>query len=309
MPNNSKDKPTSKKDEAKPATTNSNVSNKTSKDTEKESEVVTPAKKSSPTDNVIAQQEKVPQGTEGERDAPSHPDPEIKRVSREDQSLIKDLHDNTKEQERYEQKPAAEIAEIKTKVDADLAKNEVVSEGSAPERDDANTKIITQEIDGKEQVFEVQNKEQYDANERRAQVAVNNSNEAAAAEPTPIEKTIQKLNENVPEPNAIDPKDKEAKQDEKIVKFLKGKSTGEYTKLNDFLKSIYPAKKGNEPAVWDNQGESKRLRVLLDTMQSHGMIEIQNNRHSQLGTTFYTGAEQYSKVHTLATLDIYAKAK
>lgn len=299
-------KPNPKKDQDKNEPV-SNVSNKTSKDTEAESTATTDSKKKEATPKLKPTDKEDVQGTEGEQHAPSVPDPEINKVSREDKSLTLDLHDNTKEKEHFEEKPAKEKADINAENNIATEKQKEAASVGLPERNTENKRIITQEIDGKEQPFSVQSKEDYENEQKNSQTAVQ-PDPTSVADKSPIEKTIQKLNENAPEPDAIDPKDKEAKMDEKIVKFLKSKHTGEYIKINDFLKSLYPAKKGNEPPVWDNQGESKRLRVLLDTMKSHGMIDIQGNRHSILGTTHYVGVEHFAKPHTLNTTDIYAKA-
>lgn len=286
----------------------SNVSNKTSKDTERESKVTTPKKEDAKqTVKAPETNKEITQGTKGEQKAPSMPDPEFKSIAREDKSLKLDLQDNTKESEQFHNKPAAEQADIRTKTDNDLQKNEVVKENEVPERNTENQKIITQEIDGKEQVFGVQDKETFDAAEAQQKTAVSYENAVADHKPSPIEKTIGKLQAMEPEETAVDENDKEAKMDDKIVGFIKKKGTGDYIKINDFLKSLYPVKKSNEPQAWDNQGESKRLRVLLDNMQSHGMIDIRNNTHAQLGTTFYVGNEQFAKNKTLNNVDIYAK--
>lgn len=90
--------------------------------------------------------------------------------------------------------------------------------------------------------------------------------------------------------------------EERIESFLEGKYGT--IKLNDFLKSLYPLPKFNEPPVWLQQGEMKRLRVILDNMQSHGRIKIVNNIHSRLGTFYYEGEQQFARHYNLNTITV-----
>jgi hypothetical protein len=90
--------------------------------------------------------------------------------------------------------------------------------------------------------------------------------------------------------------------EERIEAFIEDKK--EYVKLNDFLKSLYPIPKFNEPPVYINKGEMKRMRILLDNMQSHGKIEIKDNGHGKLGNHYYEGEQQYAKFHHIGNLTI-----
>ncbi len=100
--------------------------------------------------------------------------------------------------------------------------------------------------------------------------------------------------------------DESATPQEKILHHLEQNKTGDYIKLNGFLKTLYPTV-DKVPDVWKQQGENKKLRVLLDSMQQHNMIEIKGNTHSKLGQTYYDGNEPESKIHTLDTVEILAK--
>lgn len=93
--------------------------------------------------------------------------------------------------------------------------------------------------------------------------------------------------------------------EERIEAFIKDKK--DYIKLNDFLKSLYPIPKFNEPPVYSDKGEMKRLRVLLDNMQSHGKLQIKNNGHSKLGSHYYEGEQQYARFYHIGNLTIEAK--
>jgi hypothetical protein len=95
--------------------------------------------------------------------------------------------------------------------------------------------------------------------------------------------------------------------DERIVAFLESRGKSGTIKLNDFLKSLYPLPKLNEPPKWNDQGEMKRLRVILDNMKSHRAIDFVNNQHSKLGQHYYEGEQQYARFHNLNTVTIEAR--
>jgi hypothetical protein len=91
--------------------------------------------------------------------------------------------------------------------------------------------------------------------------------------------------------------------EERIQAFIADKK--EFVKFNDFLKSLYEIPKFNEPPVYMNKGEMKRLRKLLDTMQANGDLEVKG--HEKLGTHYYEGEQQYTKFYHIGNLTIEAK--
>ncbi len=93
--------------------------------------------------------------------------------------------------------------------------------------------------------------------------------------------------------------------EERIEAFMEGKN--EFLKLNDFLKSLYPIPKFNEPPAYLDKGEMKRMRILLDNMQSHGKLQIKDNGHGKLGNHYYEGEQQYAKFYHIGNLTIEAK--
>lgn len=94
----------------------------------------------------------------------------------------------------------------------------------------------------------------------------------------------------------------------KILEFLNQKNKeGDYVKLNDFLKSLYPLSKNNEPPKWDKQSESKKIRVVLSKMQTEGLVVFKNNQHQFLGTHYYEGVNQVQKHRNLTDTIIEAK--
>ena len=106
-----------------------------------------------------------------------------------------------------------------------------------------------------------------------------------------------------PKPNKA--MDKTLSFEERIEAYIEDKK--EFVKLNDFLKSLYEIPKFNEPPVYIHKGEMKRMRILLDNMQSHGKIQIKDNGHGKLGNHYYEGEQQYAKFWHIANLTIEAK--
>jgi len=98
----------------------------------------------------------------------------------------------------------------------------------------------------------------------------------------------------------------EMSMEDKISSFLQSR-TGE-VRMNDFLKSLFPIPKHNEPPILLLQSSSRVLRKVLDDMQSKGQIIIINNLHHRLGDPYYpdstTGKTEY---YNLNTLQIQAK--
>lgn len=100
--------------------------------------------------------------------------------------------------------------------------------------------------------------------------------------------------------------DKNLTHEERIVGFLYARKTMQAVRLNDFLKSLYPMPEQNAPPTWKDQGAMKRLRVLLDNMQSHGQLKIQNNRHAELGKHYFKGTEKFAAFYDLDSTEIFA---
>jgi len=74
--------------------------------------------------------------------------------------------------------------------------------------------------------------------------------------------------------------------EERVLNFLKTKDAGEI-KMNDFLKSLFGVAKFGEPPLWQNQGATKQIKVLLEKLHNAGEIEVCGNAHLKLGTTYY----------------------
>lgn len=86
------------------------------------------------------------------------------------------------------------------------------------------------------------------------------------------------------------------------------KKKGTTVRLNDFLKSLYPVPVMGARPRWEDQGEMKRLRVLLANYSATGKIEVSNNLYQQLGTFYYgESSDPVTKYHNLATIILETK--
>lgn len=94
----------------------------------------------------------------------------------------------------------------------------------------------------------------------------------------------------------------------RIVAFLKNRgSRGGWVKINDFVKSLYPLGVPGAPPEWSKQGSTKFLKHTLDKLIEEGRIQINNDAHKQLGTTYYSGEEQYAKTRNISNVILEAK--
>ena len=91
-----------------------------------------------------------------------------------------------------------------------------------------------------------------------------------------------------------------------ILKYLDSKGEGEHL-LNDFLKSLYPIPKLNEPAIYLTQENSRYIRHVLENMQLECKINIVNDLHKRLGEHRYEPETGIAKRHNLSTVKIMAK--
>lgn len=95
---------------------------------------------------------------------------------------------------------------------------------------------------------------------------------------------------------------------EKIINFLKSRNAVTFIRLNDFLKSLYPLPKNNEPFEWQQQTKMKTLRAIIDGMVVNKQIVTSTNSYLQLGKPYWpddsTGKTHY---HHIGSLVIEAK--
>lgn len=95
--------------------------------------------------------------------------------------------------------------------------------------------------------------------------------------------------------------------EQKLLNFIDTRGISGDIRLNDFLKSLFPMPKFNEPPVWTQQNTSKYLKGLLDKMVREGKLVISDNTHLKLGQFYYHGDSPQTQHHTLNTVNIVAK--
>ena len=99
----------------------------------------------------------------------------------------------------------------------------------------------------------------------------------------------------------------ESSDEQKLLNFIDTRGISGDIRLNDFLKSLFPMPKFNEPPVWTQQNTSKYLKGLLDKMVREGKLVISDNTHLKLGQFYYHGDSPQTQHHTLNTVNIVAK--
>ena len=130
----------------------------------------------------------------------------------------------------------------------------------------------------------------------------------ATHEPIPVTEPIKYAEER--QPDIIQEESKERLADEtmeaSILKYLESKGEGEHL-LNDFIKSLFPIPKFNEPSIYLTQENSRYIMHVLENMQMEGKISIVNNLHRRLGAHWYEPETNIAKRHNLSTVKIVAK--
>lgn len=103
------------------------------------------------------------------------------------------------------------------------------------------------------------------------------------------------------------PEREPATNEGKIIEFLKSRNTGQFIPINDFLKSLYPMPKMNEPKPWHKQHTMKTLKNTLETMVKAEEIALEGNRHLQLSRFYYPDNTGITHYYNLDTLPLKAK--
>lgn len=92
-----------------------------------------------------------------------------------------------------------------------------------------------------------------------------------------------------------------------ILDFLESRHTGQFIKINDFLKSLYPVPNGKEKPAWEDQGNMRRLqKTLMDLSANEGVLFL-NLNHTRLGDNYHDGEERRRKDYNIADLTIEAR--
>lgn len=101
--------------------------------------------------------------------------------------------------------------------------------------------------------------------------------------------------------------DRKLPHHQRILAFIESRHTGDFIKLNDFLKSLYPLPKPNEKPAWQNQGVMRKLRQDLLAMRDRGEIVFSNMNPERLGDNYHVGEQRLRRDYNIGDLNIEAK--
>lgn len=101
--------------------------------------------------------------------------------------------------------------------------------------------------------------------------------------------------------------DRKLSHDRRILSFLESRHTGDFIKLSDFLKSLYPLPKANEKPAWQNQGVMRKLRQDLMAMRDRREIVFSNTNAERLGDNYHVGEQRLRRDYNIGDLNIEAK--
>ena len=126
---------------------------------------------------------------------------------------------------------------------------------------------------------------------------------------TPVEEEKEvTLVAPIVQPAIVELSNKELPVPDRILAYLKNRPATGFIKLNDFLKSLFPLPAVAAPPLWTVQHENKILKVILDKMQTDGLIVINNNQHKKLATHYYDGDDPVTRYWNIGNTIIEAKA-
>lgn len=126
-------------------------------------------------------------------------------------------------------------------------------------------------------------------------------------QPEEIAPVIEKKDPIAESPAIAPAMDKKLPHEKRIYSYLESKHTGDFVKLNDFLKSLYPIPKPNERPQWQTQGAMRKLRQDLLAMRDRGEIVFSNNNAERLGDNYHVGEQRIRKDYNIGDLIIEAK--
>lgn len=97
----------------------------------------------------------------------------------------------------------------------------------------------------------------------------------------------------------------ELTDEEKLLNFIAG-SVSNPVDIIPLLRSLYPMPNFQQPAAYLNNGESKKIKGLLDKMIKEGKLLLTDNTYLRLGSFYHDGEQQVTKHHNINTLKIFA---
>ncbi len=146
-----------------------------------------------------------------------------------------------------------------------------------------------------------------DENTKAADLAHKRENEKDPSEKdgqTTIDPTVEREKPNPKVENIEAVYKEEPTKEQKIINYIAGSKT-QNVDLVPLLKSLYPIATHTDSATYRNQGEAKRLRILLEKMVGEGQITMLDDGYQKLGRHFY-GEDTKTQFHTLDSVKIIA---
>ncbi len=98
----------------------------------------------------------------------------------------------------------------------------------------------------------------------------------------------------------------EKTEQQRILDYI-ANSHSDKVDLAPLLKSLYPLPSYSEPAIYLQQGESKRLRGVLIDMAAKGEVVFEDETYLKLGKNHWLDADAKTKSWNIDTLKIVAK--
>jgi len=97
----------------------------------------------------------------------------------------------------------------------------------------------------------------------------------------------------------------EVSEEQRLLDYISN-AHSERVELNPFLKSLYPLPTFQQPALWLDKGESKRIKMLLGKMQSENKISLVDDGYKKLGSFYYADGDTKTKHYNLDSVRIFA---
>ncbi len=110
----------------------------------------------------------------------------------------------------------------------------------------------------------------------------------------------------VPKSEKITVTYEEKTEQQRILDYISN-SHSDKVDLAPLLKSLYPLPSYSEPAIYLQQGESKRLRGVLIDMAAKGEVVFEDETYLKLGKNHWLDADAKTKSWNIDTLKIVAK--
>lgn len=123
-----------------------------------------------------------------------------------------------------------------------------------------------------------------------------------------IEGTKKDLDERIAILAPNKPVNEEKTEQQKIMDYV-ANSHSEVVELSPILRSLYPLPTYASPAVYLQQGESKRLMGLLSAMKQDGELSLTNDQYLKLGKSYWVESDTKTRHYNIDTVKVFAIKK